>query len=137
MARGSLPEMGSKDGIGRPPGFDWVSFLFKIDGRIGRRDLWLRFILPYLAINFVLASIDVAAGGFEPGATIGTLSGIFFALSVWPSIAVNVKRLHDRDSSGWMLLITLIPVLGHLWLLIYVGLMPGTPGPNRFGPPPG
>jgi uncharacterized membrane protein YhaH (DUF805 family) len=35
-----------------------------------------------------------------------------------PGLAVAVRRLHDIGKSGWMLLITLIPLIGVIWLLV-------------------
>jgi uncharacterized membrane protein YhaH (DUF805 family) len=34
------------------------------------------------------------------------------------------------------MLILLIPFVGAIWFLVELGFLPGTPGPNRFGPPP-
>lgn len=59
-----------------------------------------------------------------------------------PSIAVSIRRLHDRDMSGWwylgLTLAGLIPIIGFLASIALLVLMalPGTPGPNRFGPDP-
>ncbi len=52
------------------------------------------------------------------------------------SIATDVKRYHDRDKSGWWVFIVFLPVVGAVWLLIECGFLPGTVGPNRFGPDP-
>lgn len=52
-----------------------------------------------------------------------------------PSFAVGVRRLHDTNRSGWMLLIGLVPVVGVIVLLVFF-VSAGTPGPNRFGPDP-
>jgi uncharacterized membrane protein YhaH (DUF805 family) len=49
---------------------------------------------------------------------------------------VNAKRLHDRDKSGWWVLITLISILGDLWLVVECGCLRGTVGENRYGPDP-
>jgi uncharacterized membrane protein YhaH (DUF805 family) len=54
-------------------------------------------------------------------------------LVVWPAVAVSVKRWHDRNKSGWWVLINLIPIVGALWTLVENGFLRGTPGPNRFG----
>lgn len=35
-----------------------------------------------------------------------------------PSIATAVRRLHDIGKSGWWLLITLIPIIGYIWLIV-------------------
>jgi uncharacterized membrane protein YhaH (DUF805 family) len=54
-------------------------------------------------------------------------------LLTWPALAVSVKRWHDRDKSGWWVLINLVPLIGMVWTLIENGLLPGTPGPNPYG----
>jgi uncharacterized membrane protein YhaH (DUF805 family) len=57
-------------------------------------------------------------------------------------MAVSVRRLHDRDLSGWWYLAVIVtgvfPRLAALSSLAFliVTLLPGTPGPNRFGPDP-
>jgi len=55
---------------------------------------------------------------------------------LWPVLAVQAKRWHDRDKSAWWVLINLIPVIGFLWSIIENGFLQGTPGPNRFGVQP-
>lgn len=52
-----------------------------------------------------------------------------------PGLAVSVRRLHDQDRTGWLLLLWFIPVLGWFALLVLMCLE-GTRGPNRFGPDP-
>jgi uncharacterized membrane protein YhaH (DUF805 family) len=47
---------------------------------------------------------------------------------------VGVKRCHDRNRSGWFLLIGWLPIM-NLWLFIELGFLAGTVGPNRFGLP--
>ncbi len=54
-----------------------------------------------------------------------------------PSLAVQVRRLHDMDRSAWWLLLLVPPItiIGVIILLI-MSIFPGTPGPNRYGPDP-
>ncbi len=47
-----------------------------------------------------------------------------------------MKRYHDRNKSGWWVLIVFVPVIGGLWYLIECGFLRGTPGPNNYGPDP-
>ena len=53
-----------------------------------------------------------------------------------PSLALNVKRCHDRNRSGWFSLVPLIPFVGPIWYLVDIGCMRGTAAENRFGPDP-
>jgi len=110
----------------------WGRFLFSFEGRITRQQYWLRFVLPFFVITFILGVLANATGSI----VFNLLSGLVNLALIWPSIAVGAKRCHDRDRSGWFLLIGLIPILGAIWLLIDLGFLRGTVGPNRFGPDP-
>lgn len=48
-------------------------------------------------------------------------------------LAVSVKRLHDVGYPGWLASAVFIPVV-NIAFTIWVGILPGTPGQNRFGP---
>jgi uncharacterized membrane protein YhaH (DUF805 family) len=47
-------------------------------------------------------------------------------------LSVGIRRLHDSDKSGWMVLLGLIPFIGAIIVIVLL-VMPSTPGPNRFG----
>jgi uncharacterized membrane protein YhaH (DUF805 family) len=91
-------------------------------------------VLPFTVISILLGFVDMATGNYNPESGIGLFSGIVALLALIPAIIVQLKRFHDRDKSGWWLLIGLIPIIGAIWLLIELGFLKGTPGPNRFGP---
>lgn len=104
-------------------------FLLTYEGRFNRARYWA-FTLAYLAVYIVLAIIDGVVG------TGGVLPLIFALAALYPAICVAIKRWHDRDKSGWWVLIALIPLIGAIWTLIECGILAGTSGPNRFGPDP-
>jgi uncharacterized membrane protein YhaH (DUF805 family) len=64
-----------------------------------------------------------------------TIIPIFDLIILWPGIAILIKRSHDRDRSGWFILLFLVPLL-NLWPLIELLFLRGTIGSNRFGPDP-
>lgn len=81
-------------------------------------------------------------GGFSLS-MVGLGLYLIYALAILvPSIAVTVRRLHDRDMSGWwylgLSLAGLIPFIGFIASIGFLVLMflPGTQGSNRFGPDP-
>lgn len=116
--------------------------LYRFKGRMGRLAFALTqvavFTFSYVAI-FLL--IVLSGAGDEAAAKVtwlsqGMVAGLASTLLVnlvWISLAAAVKRCHDRDSSGWMLLFVMPPVLGQLWLVLSLITGPGTPGPNRHG----
>jgi uncharacterized membrane protein YhaH (DUF805 family) len=64
---------------------------------------------------------------------------VFFAgLIVLQVFALNIlaaQRCRDCGWSGWCVLVALIPIVGFLFALALC-VIPGTAGPNRFGPDP-
>jgi uncharacterized membrane protein YhaH (DUF805 family) len=115
--------------------FDFKQFYLTAQGRVNRKQWWLRLVVPFFIISVVLTLIDMAIGTYSSQNGGGLLSGLFGLAVLIPSILVDIKRWHDRDKSGWWMLILLVPIIGAIWFLIELGFLAGTPGPNRFGPP--
>jgi uncharacterized membrane protein YhaH (DUF805 family) len=113
-------------------GFDWKTLLLSPRGRTSRADFWLRFVLPYMAISIVLSLAAGASGSIA----LVALMWIFAVIAFWPTLVVGIKRWHDRDKSGWWILIGLVPVIGAIYAFVQCGCLAGTPGPNRFGNDP-
>ena len=112
------------------------SFLFSFQGRISRYQYWIHFVVPYAVLTFVATAIDLLTGMYDATTGVGLLSTLSSVLVIWPYLAIHVKRCHDRDRSGWFLLIGLIPIVGAIWLFIELGCLRGSIGGNRFGPDP-
>jgi uncharacterized membrane protein YhaH (DUF805 family) len=110
---------------------NWRELLFSFQGRVARQHYWL---MVLLTVPFVIAAA-IINGGFahDPAEAPGVL---VLLPMLWPAFAVTIKRWHDRNKSGWWILINLIPVVGDIWSLIENGFLKGTPGENRFGPDP-
>jgi uncharacterized membrane protein YhaH (DUF805 family) len=108
-----------------------VQIFLGFRGRISRRTWWLYGVAALLGLGVLLTVLLRVAGADENTTTV-----LVTLLLLWPSLAVSVKRWHDRDRSGWWVLVGLIPIVGPLWLLVANGLLPGTPGPNRYGADP-
>ena len=51
-----------------------------------------------------------------------------------PLLAVSVRRLHDSGRSGWFVLLLFVPLINLFCIALLC--LPGTPGPNRYGPQP-
>ena len=105
-----------------------VQILFAFRGRVPRKVFWLYGVLGPLLVSVMLEMLLGIVGVTERRA-----EALTSLLLVWPCTAVSVKRWHDRDKSGWWVLVYLIPAIGLLWTLIANGLLRGTPGANRFG----
>lgn len=120
-----------------PPGV--AKFYFSPSGRASRSQYWLRFMAPYFVIYFVL---EIAAGLVDEDSTAHTVLsavlGIFVLVALWPSIAILIKRIHDRNKPGWFCLILYGPVTLFVVLLIVwlAGAISTAAETGTFSPPP-
>jgi len=144
--------------------------LFGFRGRISRAKYWLAIVLwtAVLAAGQIVPSmvagmsfdelldIALAFDMFRPILALGLIFLIVWAISF---LAVGVKRLHDRDKSGWWAVLFFVPltldvvaVFAHsieliylsniasafiiIWCFVELGVLRGTQGNNRFGADP-
>ncbi len=98
------------------------------NGRARRTEFWM-FVLFNIIFSIIANILDYMFG------TVYVFSGIYGLAMIIPGLAVSVRRLHDINKSGWMILVVLIPVIGAIWLLVLY-VMEGTPGENQYGPNP-
>ena len=165
---------------------DWTWYLFRFDGRINRAKLWLAMPVA-LGLLTVLGAAIVAIQSLFGGPTpfslgtkdifklvdpdvygtlkladlsklLGKLLGI--SLLLWVYFAISIKRLNDRDKSGWwmvpffvvpglynqfedrlpdsyfMMLPALIVFAFYVWGFIEMYCLKGSRKTNRFGADP-
>ena len=65
--------------------------------------------------------------------------GLFWLVNIIPSYAVAARRFHDLDQTGWLVLVFVIAnaIIGiTAFAQIIWFAMPGTQGPNQYGPDP-
>jgi len=140
---------------------NWGQLFFNFNGRVNRAKFWIAALI-FAAINVVMAVLDYVT---DQSVVFQALNGMLSIVILISSIAVGVKRLHDRNKSGWyLLLFYLVPsilvvigvligafvedstiiatVLGLLafaigvWAFIEMGCLRGTVGVNQYGPDP-
>jgi uncharacterized membrane protein YhaH (DUF805 family) len=104
-------------------------------GRSRRKEYWM-FVLGMVIAVIALSIVERLVGlGGMVGGVYGPLTVLFFLAIIVPGIAVQVRRFHDQDKSGWFVLLSFIPFVGGLIVLVFMCLE-GTRGPNRFGEDP-
>jgi uncharacterized membrane protein YhaH (DUF805 family) len=113
-------------------------------GRSRRKEYWMFALFQFL-VSLVIGALfgqttwmgmgGMMTGSMMVGGTGSLIQNLFTLVSLIPGLAVSVRRLHDQDRSGWLLLLVLVPVLGWFALFVFMCLE-GTRGPNRYGPDP-
>jgi uncharacterized membrane protein YhaH (DUF805 family) len=140
--------------------FAW--FFLSLRGRVSRQEFWLGYVGIVVVALVLVRSLPHPGGAiyFLPGDTpddeasrselfsFGLPEFISLALT-WPIIAIYAKRLHDLNLSAWWLLLlpavifvaglgefNRLHVVAYFLLLLVLGFLPGSNGPNRFGEDP-
>lgn len=101
--------------------------VMNFEGRASLSAYWW-YALALIIANVVLEIFVVAIGSLA----LTLLFGLVMIAVGLSGLSVAVRRMHDTDKSGWMLLLGLIPFVGWIINLILL-VLPGTPGQNRFG----
>lgn len=94
--------------------------LFATSGRIGR----VRYIAYGIGIYFLFAIL---------GVLLSLVIGQFGMVLAWIAILVvgfmlSIQRCHDFNTTGWLSLLVLVPLVNLIFWFI-----PGTDGPNDYG----
>lgn len=121
---------------------------FDFSGRSRRKEYWMFFLFVFIveavAFAIIFSQMPFTEEAIMTMQTDGpsalffwgfALLGIFGLATIIPSIAVQVRRFHDQDKSGWFVLLNFVPYIGPLIVLVFM-FIEGTKGPNRFGPDP-
>jgi uncharacterized membrane protein YhaH (DUF805 family) len=137
--------------------------LFSFRGRAGRMPFWLIWVTWLVLIQTFDYAWDAGIGtailAGHSRVTAIAIQAVVALPALVSCLAVSARRLHDRDKSAWWLVpygvipyaigplaVLLLPftyttiiaamvasMALTLWVLVDLGLMPGTRGPNRYG----
>lgn len=102
-------------------------FYLSPHGRISRSQFWLTGVLPIygtLAVFWILVLAFAAGGSTGVAGFFAVLFGIYFIVTLWPALAITIKRIHDRNKTGWLVLVPYVPLL----LLVVFGTIGATAG---------
>ena len=102
------------------------------EGRAARSEYWY-FQLFTLLVYLVFVVVYLIAP--RTAEVVGVVSVVVHIGFYLPVLAVTVRRLHDRNRSGWNVLWVLVPFFGAIVLIIWF-CQRGVEGDNRFGPDP-
>lgn len=117
---------------------------FNFSGRASRRELlgyWAGVLLIVVLIPVLLV------GSFDPGARqadspmnpvllgFGVLSSVVQIAGMIALLAVEVRRLHDSEKSGWNIFWGMLPLIGGIIVLVML-FLPGDDFENLYGADP-
>jgi uncharacterized membrane protein YhaH (DUF805 family) len=106
-------------------------------GRSRRAEYWqfVGFFYAVMICFYLAIALVRTLGLYGPDLFFTSMFGLAFLVLLLPLISVSMRRLHDTNRSGWLLLLNFIPMVGGIFLLV-LSLLDGTKGSNAFGPDP-
>lgn len=137
----------------------WNELFFSYRGRINRAKYWIA-IGIYFAVSLGLGGLGMGlARTTGVNLAVSVIAVVIYLSMTYSGFVVGIKRLHDRNKSGWWLLVfyllpgvlsgmsmadvsglgdvfSLISGALSIWTLIELGILRGTIGANRYGPDP-
>ncbi len=103
-------------------------------GRATRSEYWY-FVLFNVIFSIAAVMLDNVLGIAMKEIGYGPIYGVYILAFFLPGLSVAVRRLHDVGKSGSFLFITLIPLIGAIWLIVLM-VRDGDKGDNAYGANP-
>lgn len=131
----------------------WILFwkrLFSITGRSSRSEYWWIALLLYmvsyglqLTVQFYMIAFYDSYAYYGDNDLLDMLPLLLLVIALLLlaitcfilTICLNVRRLHDRNLSGWWYLLALIPIVGSIFMFV-VAVLPSVHYTTRFGADP-
>jgi len=142
---------------------DLIHLLFSFEGRIGRGQFWLAVAIwmGFAIVVYGLIGLFIYVFDIRPPLTFSyVVAAIVYIPILVSAVVVGIKRLHDRNRSGWWLLVFYLAPLVVLlaanliaegiihtvlsvaslallaWAFVEIGCLRGTIAGNPYGPDP-
>jgi uncharacterized membrane protein YhaH (DUF805 family) len=96
--------------------------LFSASGRIGRVR-YIAYAIGLWLVLTLLVALSAFLGGFGM-----VLMFVAYIGGLVLGFMLSIQRAHDFNASGWLAILSLVPLVNLIFLFI-----PGTDGENRFG----
>lgn len=122
----------------------------KFDGRASRAEYWWPVLMQAIVYTgLIIAAVFMIGTGSSVGSSGDSVEtgallvfgafALFYLVNFLPNIAVQVRRFHDLDQTGWLVLVfailnAIIGVTAFAQLIWFA--LAGTDGPNKYGPDP-
>lgn len=106
---------------------------FTFTGRTSRADFWYAYLANFLVgviFGFITGFVTTLVGE-GAGAAVSLLTSVYSIAVLIPGLALEIRRLHDVNKSGWYLLMSLIPLVG--WIFVLIAYCSASVEPNNYG----
>ncbi|MBX9696930.1 MAG: DUF805 domain-containing protein [Alphaproteobacteria bacterium] len=116
--------------------------MLSTEGRLNRRRYWLTSLLLTVVMSAIVVALGPSSQTAEAGEHLPLVNIValilmlgFYLVMTYVSIAMLIKRCHDRNRSGHFIWLMFIPII-NFWPMIELSFFKGTEGANKFGDDP-
>ncbi|WP_111893823.1 DUF805 domain-containing protein [Acinetobacter sp. MB5] len=113
---------------------------FNASGRFGRLSYlgWNMLLAIFVFFLAIIAALLIPAlTKSSTGSSIYIFGGLFvivYIAMIYFSFVFSIRRLHDRNQTGWLSLLSLVPLVNFLFF-IYLSCAKGDETQNNYGSP--
>jgi len=122
----SSPATGDEMDLSGGPILVFLKNVLTIHGRATRVQWWMFHAVLLVAFGL----LHKLGENYENAVAFEMLFALF---AIWPKIAMDIRRWHDLDKPGFFEMLMFIPWIGMFILILPLGFLRGTQGPNRYG----
>lgn len=113
-----------------------VREIFTIKGRLNRKKFILYWVLASIfPLILMILSYSLEEAFSLSQSVVGLIVGISILVGVMAHICLAIRRLHDIERHGAMVIALFLPIL-NIILYLYLLFIKGTEGYNYYGPDP-
>ena len=109
-----------------------IWLFFRFSGRVSRAAYFLAGLLLAIVQAFLLYRFTLVPEDSTAGQMWAVAFWVVVLVSIWSSVALGVKRLHDIGRPGILAAALFVPLISIL-AFVALCLIAGEEGPNRYG----
>jgi uncharacterized membrane protein YhaH (DUF805 family) len=111
--------------------FDVIKKYTVFTGRSSRKEFWM-----FVLVNFIIGVVFSILTRIPILRVIFWIVYVLFGLAILiPSVALGIRRLHDINYTGWLMLLCIIPVVNIIFIFLLC-VIEGNEYDNQYGPAP-
>lgn len=111
------------------------SNMTNFSGRASRSEFWWFYLFTVIVGGILSLLVNLTSGDSASATGANIIMFVIYVILVLASLSVSVRRLHDSNKSGWLVLLNLLCCIGPIILIIF-WVQPSTEGDNTYGPRP-
>lgn len=105
---------------------------FCFEGRLNRKPYFLRLLILGIIAGILMM---IFKGAAAESTILSLVCGVIYAVALVGQLSLSIRRAHDLNRTGWIVLLSFIPII-NIFFALYLLFFRGTMGSNKYGDDP-